>query len=342
MKLLRLTKYFVDVIYKKRQTMVGRFLIAAFHAYTKSSALLSNILASNNNRTISEIYLKARHIRRTVAGGKLIFVTIDELVMWTTEWIKLFPTTYDLIIGIPRSGLLVANIVALKLGKPLTTPELFVQNEYWKSKLINKKEYTNILLIDDSINSGKQMAESHQLLRSRRKNVNITKAALIVADNSKELVDLYYKIIPQPRIFEWNLLHAKKGMVASDLDGVICENCPPGVDPDEQLYVKWIKNAKPYLIPSFEIDVIVSNRLEKYRSETETWLSKHGVRYKELILWDIQSKKERKGQHAQHKTDVLLKIKPDMFWESSLWEGKRIWEATKIPTLCIYEMVLFS
>lgn len=338
----RLTKYLEDIISKKKQTMVGRFLIATVHTYTKLSAQLSNTIASSNNKAISTMYLRARHIKRTAAGGKFTFVTIDELVRWTAEWIKLFPTTYDLIVGIPRSGLLVANIVALKLGKPFTTPELFMQNHYWKSKLINKKEYANILLIDDSITSGKAMAESCQILRSYRKNLSITKAALIATDNSKELVDLYYKIIPHPRIFEWNLLHAKKGKIASDLDGVICENCPPGVDSDEHSYAEWIKNAKPYLIPAFEIDVIVSNRLEKYRAETENWLSKHGVRYKELILWGIQSKKERNGRHAQRKIGVLLKIKPELFWESSFWEAKQIWEATKIPVLCFDEMILLD
>ena len=335
----RITKYLRNVSLKKRRNLIERSLISIFSLYKK----LGNALANSDNKTISKLYLRARSLKRNIIGGKYNFVTVDELVIWTTNWIKSFPNSYDVIVGIPRSGLLVANIITLKLGKLLTTPELFGMTHFWKSKLINRKgEYKNILLVDDSITSGKTMKESLQLLRSHCGNLNITKAALIATEDSKNLVDLYYRIIPHPRVFEWNLLHAKKGKLSSDLDGVICENCPPGVDSDEELYTKWIRNAKPYLIPSFEIDVILSNRLEKYRSETEEWLAKHGVRYKELILWDIQYKQERDGKHAQRKIEVLLKIKPAMFWESSFAEAKQIWKATKIPTLCIDEMILFS
>ncbi len=335
----RIAKYLRNASLKKRRNLVEQFLILSFSMYKK----LRNILANSDNKTISKLYLRARSLERNIMGGKYDFVTVDELVIWTTDWIKSFPTSYDIIVGISRSGLLVADIIALKLGKPLTTPELFGCNHFWKSKLMEKKgEYKNILLVDDSITSGKTMEESLQLLCSYCENINITKAALIATKESKALVDLYYKIIPHPRIFEWNLLHAKKGKLISDLDGVISENCPPGVDSDEELYTKWIKNAKPYLIPAFEIDVILSNRLEKYRSETEEWLAKHGVRYKELILWNIQYKQERDGKYAQRKVEVLLKIKPAMFWESSFAEAKQIWKATKIPTLCIDEMILFS
>ena len=296
------------------------------------------------DRGFSKLYIKGRNIGRDIFGRRYSFVTIEKLVMWTSEWVKSFPDTYDVIVGIPRSGLLVASTIALKLGKALTTPELFIQNQYWKTDLINEKEggRQKVLLIDDSINSGTSMEKNTQLL-SHSKNIDITTAALIATPHSKMLVDMYYKVVPSPRIFEWNLLHAKRGVVfASDMDGVICENCPHGIGSEERKFTTWIKNAKPYLIPRFEIDVILSNRLEKDRYETEKWLAEHKVKYKELILWDIQSRKERKGKHAQRKIDVLLGIKPDIFWESSLPEAKEIWKATKIPTLCIDEMVMFD
>jgi len=335
----RIAKYLRNASLKKRRNLLEQSLISVLSVYKR----LRNILSSSNNKTASKLYLRARSLERNIIGEKYSFVTVDELMIWTTEWIKSFPAIYDLIVGIPRSGLLVASVIALKLGKPLTTPELFSQAYFWKSKLIDKKEeYKNILLVDDSITSSKTMEESLQVIRSYCGNLNITKAALIVTEDSKDLVDLYYKIIPHPRIFEWNILHAKKGKLAMDLDGVICENCPSGIDSDEELYTEWIKNAKPYLIPAFEIDVILSNRLEKYHSDTEEWLVKHGVRYKELILWNIQSKRERDGKHAQRKIEILLKIRPDMFWESSFSEAKQIWAATKIPALCIDEMILFS
>ena len=318
---------------------IENILLSLYYTYKD----LQKNLFKSDNKTASRLYLQSKHLERKFTGNELNFVTVDELVVWTSEWLKSFQDNYDIIIGVPRSGLLVANIIALKLGKPLTTPDLFIKNICWKSKLIpEKEEYTNILLVDDSITSGKSMEESLNLLNHNLKNIIITKAALIATNESKSFVDLYYKVIPHPRAFEWNLLHASKGNLASDMDGVICENCPSGIDGNEELYVEWIKNAKPYLIPTFEIDVIVSNRLEKYRSDTEKWLAKYGVRYKELVLWDIQSKQERNGKHAQRKIEVILEYKPDFVWESSFHEAKQIYETTKIPTLCVDEMLLIS
>jgi len=331
--------YLSHAFHKKRKSVIEHASLAAYSAYKK----VKNQLIENDNAAVCKLTIRSKNLKRRIMSGKYKFVTVDELLVWTSEWIRSFPRHYDLIVGVPRSGLLVANLIALKLGKPLTTPELFVKGRYWKSDLMDtKRVYKNILLVDDSTTSGETMEEAVKLLNSACKGINVTKAALIATKDSKRLVDLCYKVIPNPRIFEWNLLHSKKGKIGSDLDGVICENCPPGIDADEEQYREWIKNAKPYLIPAFEINTILSNRLEKYRPDTEEWLAKHGVLYKQLILWDIQSKQERDAKHAQRKVEMLLKVKPDIFWESSFAEAKQIWVATKITTLCIDEMILLG
>ena len=185
------------------------------------------------------------------------------------------------------------------------------------------------------------MRRSLHVLRSRRKDLKVHKAALMVTKDSRSMLDFYYKILPTVWYTEWSLTDAKKGALASDLDGVICENCPAGVDSNEELYQEWIRNAKPNVIPTFEIDAIISSRLEKYRAETERWLARYGVRYKELLLWDVQSKSERIGR-AQRKAELLLRRMPHIFWESSFEEASEIWKATRIPTLCFDEMCLFS
>ena len=164
---------------------------------------------------------------------------------------------------------------------------------------------------------------------------------MYIERQSPLLPDLYHEILPGLGLFEWNVLHSKKtDTLVSDLDGVICEDCAPEIDSNEELYCEWIKNAKPYLIPAFEIDVILSSRLEKYRHATEEWLNRHRVKYKKLILWDIPSKEER--NFAKFKIDQLIKIKPGFIWESNSSESEQIWKATKTPTLCVDEMILFN
>src|SRR4030095_13442293 len=89
------------------------------------------------------------------------------------------------------------------------------------------------LLIDDSVSSGETLLRNLAVLRAAKPGCEVTTGAVIVTPEAKSLVDMYYREIPPPRLFEWNMLHVKKGVLASDLDGVICENCAPGVDADE-------------------------------------------------------------------------------------------------------------
>lgn len=44
------------------------------------------------------------------------------------KWISELPNDLDLIVGIPRSGLLVANLLALHLNLPLTDVEGLIEN----------------------------------------------------------------------------------------------------------------------------------------------------------------------------------------------------------------------
>lgn len=328
--------------------MLDRLLISAYGPY---NALKSRFKQSDNSLT-SQAFLKGRQLKRRLKGKNFNFVSVAEASAWTLEWVKEFPQRYDLVIGVPRSGMFVASLIALKLGRPLTTPELVVKGEYWHSRVVKDKlpfsAVRNVLLVDDSMDSGRAMARAEEDLRALDDTINVHKACLIVRPDKRTEVDLYYKLLEPPRVFEWNILHRKiasyfgHGVLAVDLDGVLCANCPPGVDGDEAQYLDWLDNARPYLIPEFEIDAIVTCRLEKYRPQTVGWLEKHNVKYKQLCMWDIDSKAERRGKLAQHKIAELLRIKPDMYWESTAVQSEAIWKATSIPTLCIDEMVLLT
>jgi uncharacterized HAD superfamily protein len=270
------------------------------------------------------------------------------LTAWTLDWANSLPHNYDAIVGIPRSGLLVATIIALKLGKPLSTPDLAVQGQYWLSDMVTNDTRTisQILLVDDSIASGEALRTALEILR-HTKRFNITTASLITTSDTRSLVDLSYTVVPVPYNFEWCLTHQKGNgiaKVAMDLDGLICEDCPPDVDLNEELYVKWIRAARPLFIPRYPVDVIVSNRLERYRTLTEEWLGRNKVHYKRLYLWDVRSKEERGSvaRWVEHKVEVLRKEKPDLMYESSREQAEMIYKATGIPILWFQGMIIFQ
>jgi len=331
---------------RDRRSIIDRWILSTYNTYRGLKTKLRRV----NTTSYSRAYLQSRNLKRNLKGKKFKFVTIDQASIWTMEWIKTFPCQYDLIVGIPRSGMFIASIIALKLGKGLTTPELFREGRFWHSSFMNEKlsfdQVKNVLLVDDAVDTGRAMSSAMEVIEPMSKGISITKASMIVREDSKPIVDLYHKVIAPPRVFEWNILHRKiasywgHGILAVDMDGILCANCPRGVDNDELLYLEWLNSARPYLIPSFEIDAIVSNRLEKYRPDTEHWLKMHNVKYKKLYMWDIPDKSERKEGFARHKIEQLLQLKPDMYWESEWAQSQMIWSQTKIPTLCIDEMTL--
>ena len=325
-----------------------RFLPSDYYHYRRFKDRLQRF----DNNQVDKLYLRTRNLKRNLNGKNIKFVTIDQASIWTQEWIKTLPRRYDLIVGIPRSGMFIASLVALKLGKGLTTPDQLQQRKYWHSQKVKEElalDGTNhVLIVDDSMDSGRSMARAVDTVRAVNSEIEISRASLIVRKESKSKVDLYHKVIAPPRAFEWNILHRKvashfgDGCLAVDLDGVLCANCPAGTDDDELAYLEWLRSARPFLIPAFEIDDIVTCRLEKYRRQTEEWLRVHDVRYKRLHMWDVPKKSDRRGRFVAHKIEKLLLIKPDLFWESNWEQAQRIWNEIRLPTLCIDNMTLLS
>jgi hypoxanthine phosphoribosyltransferase len=299
------------------------------------------------NKTIRNLYYSVKPL---LIGSSYDFFTIQDLAAWTLDWIKSFPEHYDVIIGIPRSGLIVASIIACKLGKPLSTPEKFLKGEYWlptKDRTIEVSRIEKVLLVDDAAGDERgTLYRCYRQLKQRFPELQITKGVLIVGTkNAERIVDLHYKKLTKGAFFEWNLAHCtyKDRRLGVDMDGVLCDEPPPEVDMDEQRYVAWIKNARPNIIPTYTIEAIVTNRLEKYRQITEEWLRRNKVKYKNLEMLDLPDKSLRTPENMlKQKIDAIKKFQLSWFWESSLSQAEAIWKACKIPVLCTDKMVLLS
>jgi hypothetical protein len=297
------------------------------------------------NKTVRNLYYSAKPL---LIGSSYDFFTIQDLTTWTLDWIKSFPEHYDVIIGIPRSGLIVASIIACKMGKPLSTPDKFLKGEYWlptKDKTIRVEKIESVLLVDDATGNEKgTLYSTYQELKRHFPELRITKGSLIVSSkNAKRIVDLYYKTLTKGAFFEWNLCHHARTPLGVDMDGVLCDEPPPEVDRDEERYVAWIKNARPNIIPTYTIEAIVTNRLEKYRQTTEEWLRRNKVKYKHLEMLDLPDKSLRTPENMlKQKIDAIKKFQLSWFWESSLSQAEAIWKVCKIPVLCTDRMVLLS
>lgn len=287
--------------------------------------------------------LRMEQFGRVFAGRRIRFVRIDEMIGMSCDWAPRLAGRFDTIVAMPRSGLIVGSLLADALRLPLTTPDLLAEGRLLMGSQALGTPDQRILLVDDSISSGRQMRQAVADLREREPHADVTTAVLLPHQRSVDLVDEYYRVIRHPRLFEWDLVHTKKfKSVAFDMDGVLCEDVPESCEADEERYVEWISGCRPFLLPRYEIDYIVTNRLERYRPQTEAWLARHGVRYRHLVMWDLPGKDQRHGRFAANKIRQVLAIRPKLFIESSFWQARKIWASTGVPTLCTDNMALLG
>jgi hypoxanthine phosphoribosyltransferase len=243
------------------------------------------------------------------------------------------PNEFDCLVGIPRAGLLFANILASLYGRPLATPEGFVRGEVWYAgECIIPKYFKKVLVIEDSLFTGKQLKLAVEKLKDFKPEMEVKTASLFKKTGHDVAVD--YVLVQHDcwTIGEWNLLTSLgfMGRLGVDLDGVLGEDCPTNVDDDGVQYCDWLSRAKPLFIPQFKVEAVITSRLEKYRPETEAWLRRHGVRYKVLIMLDLPSIKERTFNIVvRHKANAIRHADLEWYWESNWKEAEQIHRKTK-------------
>lgn len=259
--------------------------------------------------------------------------------------------SFELVVGIPRSGMLPASIIALKLNLPLMTLTEFLINSSVShgrtrkpsSSIKSAHSARKILIIDDSINSGDSIRE----VKERVPSELIKKCKLLAVYGVQKSNDIDYilNIVPSPRIFEWNAMY--HGIIENacfDIDGVLCADPTEDENDDSRKYHNFLENAKPLYLPLTKIDTLVTNRLEKYRPQTEAWLKKYNIKYNNLEMLQVGSKAERLEQHDyfKHKSDIYKNSKTKIFYESSIQQAQEIFKRTQKPVYCVDKHILIT
>lgn len=253
----------------------------------------------------------------------------------------------DAVVGIPRSGMLPASLIALYLGKPLLTIEqLFTGGDYW-GQLTNRINVTKntsntgtILVIDDSCNTGRAMKYVKERIKTFIPEVKVIYSAIYATEEACQYLDFFFDICPLPRVFEWNIMdHIFLENACVDLDGVLCENPEPYQNDDGVVYLNFIRNTRPKFIPQHKIKAIVTCRLEKYREETETWLKAHNIKYDKLYMMQYNTAHERMraGNHSKYKAQIYSESETGtcLFIESEDSQAYGINYITHKPVYCL-------
>jgi orotate phosphoribosyltransferase len=250
--------------------------------------------------------------------------TVAQLDDAVVSWLAELPRDIDIVAGVPRSGLLVANLVALHLNVPMTDVAGIVEGRVIQSgarfngsdarPFLSKPRH--VLVVDDSVCSGSAMAKVKAQLAAAALPHRITYAAVYMAPEARldGHVDLYREVVAMPRVFEWNLMH---GTVLAnscvDIDGVLCLDPTDEENDDGERYARFLRDTPALLLPTAPVAWLVTSRLERYRKQTAEWLARHEVRYGGLRMMQYPDMATRRAAQA------YARFKADIYVETGAW-----------------------
>jgi adenine/guanine phosphoribosyltransferase-like PRPP-binding protein len=258
------------------------------------------------------------------------------------------------VLGIPRSGMLPASLIAVWLNLPLYTINNSSHHKLETMSACSASGGTRmrdlessggkILVVDDTIFAGVAIADMREKISAYsivNTNEEVLYAVVYAHPDSLEKVDFFGKELKPPHLLEWHFFnsdHVTRALF--DLDGVFCPNVPYDKCRNEEQYINYIKNVKPlyHRIPNKPCHGIVTARLDKYRDITEEWLERHGVKYRSLKMYPTEKEKIRDKNHtheaASFKAKHFMSSSAHIFVESELPEARIIRERSGKLVIC--------
>ncbi|WP_404477826.1 phosphoribosyltransferase [Novosphingobium sp. BL-52-GroH] len=239
--------------------------------------------------------------------------------------------------------MLPASMIALARNLPLADIDGFAQGRLLATGHTRRdgddgdlSGFRHALVIDDTCRTGASIREARAKLAHL--DCRITYAAVYGAQERPADVDLVCATVPEPRVFEWNVLHHPiVSRSCFDIDGVLCVDPTEPQNDDGAAYLDFLMTAVPLHRPRREIAMLVTSRLEKYRRPTEEWLRRHGVRYRELRMLDLPdaATRRRLGTHGSFKAEVYRESSNALFVESELPQARDIARLSGKPVLSL-------
>lgn len=256
------------------------------------------------------------------------------------------PSDIDLVVGVPRSGMIPAFMLAEYLNKRCTDIDTFLEGREMsygtRGGMMRRGTEGKVLVIDDCVCSGGSMRKVRERLAPMTDRYSFIYCCVYAeSSTAEEQTDFYFEDITQSdRVYmkEWNILHLFKNRTKAsmwDIDGLLSKD--PPLDKDIFAYESYLPNAIPMIIPTNRVGALVTYRLEKYRAITEEWLKKHGVEYGELFMFNAPSRDIRNTTlgSAEYKAQIYKNTQwALMFIESDRRQAEKIYQLSGKPVFC--------
>jgi orotate phosphoribosyltransferase len=288
-------------------------------------------------------------MREFVKTEELLRLCLDDLLP------KILRHPIKGVVGIPRSGMMLASAAATLLHVPAYSIDaggliLLSGRSMWGGgRMANfKRESGCFLVIDDTVWEGREMRRVKKILKDHHPEEEFIFSAIYVPEDEMHRVNVYSRVFEATEVpyLEWNFMsnsHIEKTIL--DLDGLLCKDAPLSILNDEDRYVEFIKNVLPsaYVPRRLSCYSILTGRSEKYREVTEKWLEDNGVLYKELLMHpntsgDVLTLCEL----CDYKSELFSNCDARLLVESNCTIAKCINEKTEKTTICLPEGKIFD
>lgn len=278
------------------------------------------------------------------------FISYEDLARDAVALARRLPRDTVGVLGIPRSGMLAASIIAQELDCHLGDVYDFVHTGcafMRPGRRMNWSRDPNgpVIVVDDSLYAGAAMDNAKAALRSNPMMecyYDYQFAAVYLAPGTQDRVHWFQREVELPRIFQWNWRYSdllENAMV--DMDGVLCED-PDCNDDQPERYDEFLECARPLYALHRKIGAIVTGRLEKFRGLTVNWLLQNKVRYDSLLMAPFDSATERRAYRAaKWKAEVYALGGAKLFVESEEKMAEVIATETGLPVLCTDTMRMY-
>lgn len=248
------------------------------------------------------------------------------------------------VLGVPRSGMLPASMIAMWLNLPLYYLDennnlkiLTGATDFGGIRMRDHKDVDGrILVVDDTIYAGTAMKNMKSRLLE-----DVYFAAVYFKPDCEHKPDFFARELSPPHLLEWNLFNCSYiEQALLDFDGIFSPNVPVDICEDEPRYIEFIKNVEPFphRIPKTHCKGVVTGRLEKYRDITEEWLERHGINYGFLKMFPTEKEQQRNRNHAEEVSTFKAKIFSEsdakFFIESEVVEAVKIRQKSGKLVIC--------
>ncbi|XKH59509.1 phosphoribosyltransferase [Halomonas sediminis] len=251
-----------------------------------------------------------------------------------------FSGDWDLVVGIPRSGMVPAYMIALALNVNCTDISSWVNNYPLKRGITRglRKELSfpweakKVLIVDDSIMTGKSMKSEIDALPGWL----ASRASTLAVYSSKPLrndVDIILDFLPHPRAFEWNIFHhnvINRSCIC--LEGMINRGEPNG----DKVAIRF------RYIPSRVIDTIVTCQKESNRHEVETCLARDRISYRNLVMVNNDTNVMAMDSLVRFKVETFMASAAELFIEESSDQARLICQEARKPVFCLSDNCIYN